>query len=302
MKLNPVFLLFLLLIACKQAPSDQPPAAAATTKAALPEVVRDNNYWYQGKAEINTYAVVQERYGEEREAAQVMVFVTEDFSAAKQVKLDAAPGPGDTRVPVLKLNTIRRFKTGIYDYSLMQSVFTPTAPAATRSLKTTTSIQDWCGHVFVQCNASGEAYNIRSFSYFESEGDAETKQSPGLLEDEIWTRIRLNPESLNGLKTTVLPAVFYSRFRHEVLKAEPAEISIEKSGSESTLTLAYSNIPRRLSIRFESEFPYRILGWEERDKGQLLSKGSLKQSLLDAYWQHHDLASAPLRARLDPGF
>jgi hypothetical protein len=302
MKLHPVFLFFPLLLACKQTPADRPAAAASVEKFALPEVVRDNNYWYQGKAEINSYAVVQERYGEEREAAQVMVFVTEDFSAAKQVKLDAAPGPGDTRVPVLKLNTIRRFKTGIYDYALMQSVFTPTAPDAVRSLKTTTSIQDWCGQVFVQCNASGEAYKIRSFSYFESESDAETAQSPGLLEDEIWTRIRLKPESLNGLKTTVLPAVFYSRFRHETLRAEPAEINVEKNGKESTLTLSYTNIPRRLSIRFESEFPHRILGWEERDKGQLLSKGSLKQTMLDAYWQHHDLASAPLRARLDPGF
>lgn len=299
MKFSPVFLMIIGLYSCQQ----NPPADSVghAEKASLPVASKDN-YWYQGKAEVSSYSVVQERYGEQRKAGQVMVFVTEDFSANKQVKLDAEPAAGDVRVPVLKLNTIRRFKTGIYDYSLTQSVFTPVEAKDKRSLKLSTTIQDWCGHVFLQCNAGPETYKVKSFSYFESEGDRETEVKPGLLEDEIWTRIRLHPESLVSLKTTVLPAVFYSRFRHKPLQPEQAEITIEKNAGESTLNLVYANIPRRLSIRFETEFPHRILGWEETHEGKLLSKGTLKKTLMDDYWKHHDVASAPLRTELNPGF
>lgn len=94
--------------------------AQKSPSTALPEGF--NAYWYAGKAEISSYNVTQERYGEIRQAEQVNIFVTEDFSASKQVKLDN-PAGGDP-VPVLKLNSIRRFHTGIYDYSIMQSSFT----------------------------------------------------------------------------------------------------------------------------------------------------------------------------------
>lgn len=295
----PALALFAVLstLSCER----QIPAAAAPLALPMPA---GRDYWYGGKAELNTYAVEQERYGEIRRAGQVMVFVTEDFSANKQVKLDAVPEGSDQRAPVLKLNLIRRFETGIYDYSIMQSVFTPTdtSGVATRSLKTTTSIQDWCGQVFVQCNAGAEDYRIQSFSYFESEGDTDTRLRPGLLEDELWTLIRLNPDALADKKTTVLPSVAYARLRHKPLQPEEAQIGIKRNGAESELQLTYRNIPRRLVIRFETAFPHRILGWEETDNGRLSSRGVLRNTLLNAYWQHNGRADSTLRATLNPGF
>lgn len=297
------FALVTLQIACRQHSSVDTEVSAR--KVSLPASNEKNNwksYWNQGKAEINSYEVVQERYGEHREAGQVMVFVTEDLSAKKQVKLDSAPEPGDARVPVLKMNAIRRFQTGIYDYSLMQSVFTPVRGEETRTLKTTATIQDWCGHIFTQCNAGSDGYRVQSFSYFESEGDVDKQVKPDLLEDEIWTRLRINPNSLAAERVMVLPAVFYSRLRHKPLQPQPASIAIEKGDVESTLNLIYSDIPRQLSIRFETAFPHRILAWEETDNGRLLSKGALKNTVMDAYWKHNDNASASLRDALDPGF
>lgn len=297
----PVLTLFAVLStsSCER----QTPAAAAE-KPVAPLAPAGRDYWYGGKAELNTYVVEQERYGEIRRAGQVMVFVTEDFSANKQVKLDAAPEGGDRRIPVLKLNMIRRFETGIYDYSIMQSVFTPTdtpgGPA--RSLKTTTSIQDWCGQLFVQCNAGAEDYRVQSFSYFESEGDTDARLRPGLLEDELWNLIRLNPDALTDKETTVLPSSAYARLRHKPLRPKDAQIGIKRNGAESELLLTYRNIPRRLGIRFETAFPHRILGWEETDNGRLSSRGVLRQTLLNAYWKHNGRADSTLRATLNPGF
>ena len=52
------------------------------------------NYWYQGKAEVASYKLEQARYGEMRDGHAVLVFVTEDFSKSKQVKLDNSQRAG----------------------------------------------------------------------------------------------------------------------------------------------------------------------------------------------------------------
>ncbi len=81
-----------------------------------------NSYWYGGKAELAHYDLEQARYGEIHTGEAVFVFVTENMLLNEQVKFEHGDGENTS---VLKLNAIRRFKTGIYDYSLMRSVFTP---------------------------------------------------------------------------------------------------------------------------------------------------------------------------------
>ena len=70
--------LLLLLTAC-EGPGTNPPARHLNFDAF-------GSYWYQGKAEINTYALEQFRYGEKREAEAVIIFVTKDISREKQEK------------------------------------------------------------------------------------------------------------------------------------------------------------------------------------------------------------------------
>ena len=74
-------------------------------------------YWYSGKAELASYDLVQNRYGEDRNGSAVLIFVTEPFSGEKQVKLDD-PSTADA-VTVMKLNFTRNFTTGIYPYSMI---------------------------------------------------------------------------------------------------------------------------------------------------------------------------------------
>ena len=280
-------------------------AASAAAKESQPTVApislpaAFNNYWYQGVAELSTYKVTQERYGEIRQADQVNIFVTEDFSKTKQVKLDNAAAAGADREPVLKLNSLRRFETGIYDYSLMQSVFTPVSGAPT--IKITSSIQDWCGHVFMQTNLAPNGYRARIFSYFESEGDEDLNLPLALLEDELWTRLRLSPFSLQSGPVKIVPSALYARLRHKPMSAQDADIQIEKGTTESVLSLRYQNIPRLLKIRFETNFPYKILGWEESNEGKLSSKGELVTTRRSAYWTEHSNADAPLRDSLQVG-
>lgn len=279
-------------------PTEQSVPETLTLQAAMPEGF--NSYWYAGKAEISTYDVTQERYGEIRQAEQVNIFVTEPFSKSKQVKPDHAATTGEDQVSVLKLNSIRRFHTGIYDYSIMQSVFTPVNGLPT--LKTTTSVQDWCGHVFMQQNLEQGGYRLRGFSYFESEGDQDLKAPLVLLEDELWTRIRINPASLKTGNLSLIPAAIYTRLRHKPGTPQNATLQFENGQKETVLKLVYKDIRRTLSIRFEKDFPFRILGWEETNEGKLASKGVWKATRLSAYWSEHDNMHAPLRDSLQLRF
>ena len=72
---------------------------------------------------MNGYRLVQPRYGAKRAGTAVLIYVTEDFSDSLRVKADPGKHPASDVYPVLKLNAVRDFQTGIYDYNVMTSVF-----------------------------------------------------------------------------------------------------------------------------------------------------------------------------------
>ncbi len=257
------------------------------------------DYWFNGEAELNTFELKQSRYGEIRTGEAVMVFVTEDFSKSKQVKLDNPEKNKGDKVSVLKLNQIRRFVTGIYDYSMMQSVFTPTDLANhPRSLKSTTSLQDWCGQTFSQINLDGGLYKVANFSYFEQEGDNTTKLKADLMEDELWNRIRIAPESIQEGNYQFIPSVFYARLLHDPLKARQARVRKTMNETTTNLILEYLHLDRTLTIEYSTAFPHKILYWTEMQDGRLLSEGKLKTSIKSAYWRQQAVKYEYLRDSL----
>ena len=178
-------------------------------------------YWYGGVAELTGYHLEQSRYGEIHEGEAVLVYVTEPFSASKQVKLDE-PGRAEAdKVSVLKLNFSKKFLTGIYPYSLMSSIFTPVQrDQYPHSLKVTTTSQEWCGHTFMQLNRREAGYAAQLYSYFESEGDRSTTVPDVLLEDELWTQLRLDPSAIPTGELRLLPSSMYLRLSHQPMEPQ----------------------------------------------------------------------------------
>ncbi|MFT4762915.1 MAG: hypothetical protein ACI9XO_001076 [Paraglaciecola sp.] len=274
-----------------------------SASSSLANKIKNNDfadYWYQGEAEVSSYHLEQARYGEIRNGDAVFVFVTEDFSKSKQVKLDNAAAAGDDKISILKLNTLRKFKTGIYDYSMMESVFTPVdIKNNPHTLKTTTSSQDWCGHSFTQFNLEEDKYKITEFSYFESEGDKTIKTEDALLEDELWTRLRINPGSIPEGNVALIPGTFFTRLKHSELKPKQATISIQKGEGVSILSVVYLHLQRSLTVRFESEFPFKILYFKENNGAGDVTQAVLKKSLKSAYWAKNSNRFAGLRDSLE---
>jgi hypothetical protein len=259
------------------------------------------SYWYQGKAEINVFDLQQSRYGEVRAGKAVLIFVTEDFSKSKQVKLDApSERPSDAQ-KVLKLNMTREFVTGIYPYNTMLSVFTPVEVEA-RSPKLTASVTEWCGQSFTQLNFKSGKYTAKQFSYFESEGDAEIKID-ALPEEELFTLIRLNPNLLPMGTVALIPSLIFQRFSHIPLRAEQALISKKELGNnQSEVTVAYQELGRKVSIRYQTLFPYELVGFTEsytNAKGQVEVTTATRTHLrMMDYWNQNEKLFEPLRKEL----
>lgn len=262
-----------------------------------------NNYWYKGLAEISSYTLQQGRYTEIHSGTAVNVFVTEDFSKDKQVKLDNAAAAGSDRLPVLKLNQTLKFNTGIYPYSVMTSTFLPidrnNYPHAE---KITSSVQDWCGMAYMQMNQKEDGFQLQQYSYFESEGDREFNFTNTFLEDELWNIIRLQPSSLPQGKMKVIPSLTYLRFSHKEIQAYEANVSVESADGIQTLSLEYPAINRTLKIRFSEAFPYQIQGWEEVYPGfngqPLTTTATLDKVIMTDYWSKHNNADRKLRKEL----
>lgn len=237
------------------------------------------DYWYQGVAEITSYKLTQERYGELRNGTSVTVFVTEDFLPKVQVK---ANQHSEENIPVLKLNITKKYLTGIYPYSVMTSTFSPVNSAG-HALKITHSVQEWCGQVYLQLN-NKKSFEIEVHSYFEGEADQEIIMPKSWLESELWNRIRMNPEELPTGEITILPSFEYFRMSHRKIAAHKASGNLVKGDSISTYTLTYQGLKRELKIFFSSDFPYTIERWEETHANGLITTAVKMKRLKTAYW------------------
>ena len=259
-------------------------------------------YWYQGKAELTRYNLQQARYGEMHQGEAVLVFVTEPFLNAKQVKYEHGDKTGSQSV--LKLNFTRKFYTGIYPYSMMTSVFTPVDYQKSRTLKITTSSQEWCGHTFTQMNLRDKGYEVLVRSYFQDEADQNFNISQAWLEDELWTRIRLAPETLPTGDVEIVPGLQFVRLWHKNAKPVKASAKITQEGKLKLYTINYPEINRQLKIQFQNDFPYEIVYWEETQPGgfggsaPLTTKATKTKSILLDYWNHNGNEDAHYRKEL----
>jgi hypothetical protein len=295
--------IIMLIVSCKNNNNHQVLAVNSETEHLEKKATTNTNisqefksYWYGGEAEISSYKLEQARYGEIREGQAVLIFVTEDFLPETQVKADSK---NPNNVPVLKLNATKKFNTGVYPYSIMQSTFYPVSNNK-HAIKVSSSMQEWCGHIYTQLN-NRKTFEIMSHSYFEGEADKTIKLEKSILENELWTQLRINPKSLPVGNLEIIPSFEYTRLRHTAIKAYKANAKLT-SGS---YILEYPELNRTLSITFNPDFPYDILNWEETFRSGfgsnaqvLTSKATRLKTIKSPYWQKNSNKDEILRETL----
>lgn len=282
--------------------SDPQEEDGVEASTALPQELSEDfkAYWYDGTAEISSYQLEQSRYGEQRQGDAVLIYVTEPFLPKKQVKAEQS---NPDHIPVLKLNATKNFMTGIYPYSIMSSTFYPVHDHQ-HALKTSVSIQEWCGHVYAQIN-NRKRFAFTSHSYFENEADQRLTLEKNTLENEIWTKIRINPNALPVGDLRVIPSLEYLRLQHKAPRAYTAKATLATQEGMSTYTLTYPTLGRQLTIHFSSTFPYTIERWTEDVKRGLApnakryrTQATLRKSLKTAYWNQNSNSDLVFRDSL----
>jgi len=253
-------------------------------------------YWFNGQAEISSYNLKQARYGEIRDGEAVTVFVSEPFSPSKMTKADRSH---NDNVSVLKCNFTRRFNTGIYPYSVMTSTFFPFEHAP-HSIKVSTSMQEWCGHVYMELRNT-KSFELDVFSYFEGE-TVHASMNKAALEDDFWTKVRLNPSAIETGTFKIIPSFTYIRFSHIEPKAYDCKVSKSKDGE---ISLFYPELDRTLTIRYDPSFPYIIQSWSEvymdgfgNGRKKLETTGKLIKTIRSDYWNRNSNADEVLRKEL----
>lgn len=269
----------------------------------------NNKYWTQGKAEVNVYELSQNRYKDNHPGQLVSVFVTEDFLTDKQVKNETYTNSKSTWT--FKNIQLKKFATGVYDYSLFSSVFTPidrnTYP---HSLKVTATSQEWCGTIFTQLNLKGKTYKYEQRSYFEKEGDVADAISKAFLEDEVYSVLRMNPELLPKGTFQMIPALNFMQLRHLKNRTYKVTAGIRtykekefKGEKLNEYRIDYLDLNRQVRIIYENKAPYKIVGWLDTfpsvfDGKQRTTKVTLIAQKMLPYWSQNSLSDAKLRKEL----
>ena len=266
--------LFFLLLSC--APSNNTENTIRSLDKGF------GSYWYSGQAEITAYTLEQSQYGAPRKGDAVLIYVTEDFNPNTQVKAERRT---KETISVLKLNATKRFYTGIYPYNIMQSTFSP-INTQEHALKTSVSIQEWCGHVYAQIN-NREELEYSSHSYFENEADQHIRLPKVFMENDLWNLIRINPLELPRGTFKAIPSLESIRLMHLDEQVFEVSASLNKEKGFYQYILKYPEIDRSLMIRFNQTFPFKIVGWEEiiiRQNKTFITKAHSPRHLNIDYW------------------
>ena len=299
--------LLLLLLAC--ACATRPPISTPN-----PFGTEFWQQWGDGKAELAGYDLIMPRYGELRRGVAVAIFVTEPFSDSLRVKADPGRHPESDVFQVMKLNLVRDFPTGIYDYNLMTSVFIALQPARRiapgEPAKISFSSQEWCGNVYQQMVVRPPHAIYDVHSYFDGEADQSRRQpwrSDGLSEDAIllWARGLAAPFVKPGetREVSLLPSLLESRLQHASpawktatlsVAAAPQSVIVPAGTFDTEVRSVEIEDGRTWTIFVERAAPHRIIRWSviDGEEGQLVGSDRL------AYWKMNGAEFASAVERL----
>jgi hypothetical protein len=275
--------------------------------------------WGDGQAELSAYEFVKTHYREPRRGVAVAIFVTEPFSNSKRVKADAGKHPKEDVFPVMKLNLVKDFQTGIYDYNDQTSAFLALAAVNGRPAGTLTKLsfssQEWCGNVYHQLLFDQKSIRLTRHSYFDGEADQQGElpyPQGGIAEDALffWARNLAEPfgvkkgefalrpvlTSAQRMRDTHQPqAWIQSRFS----RAPVTQKLIVPAGTFDVEKLTVQLEDFKWTFWVEAQAPHRIVKWENSagESGLLLGSERMRYWELNGKGKEEMLRRIKLNAR-----
>lgn len=257
--------------------------------------------WADGQAELAAYDLTIPRYNQPRQGVAVTIFVTETFSNSLRVKADAGKHPASDQFPVMKLNLVKDYQTGVYDYNEMVSAFVALNPvndrAAGAPVKISFSRQEWCGNTYHQVLFDGKAIRATRHGYFDGDGDSQAalaEPAEAMSEDTllVWARGMAQPALAPGESRAVPLLVGLAAMRGIESNVSWVSATLSRAARPQKITVpagSFSVEARGVklpggdtrTIYVEQAAPHRIIRWESStgEHAELLKSDRMK------YWQ-----------------
>ena len=223
-----------------------------------------SDYWKNGKIETTKYELKEDS-----------ISVGE---GTLTFNIDYIEGINKTdSIQVLHSDFTGKIHKENYDYSAMTSTYLPlNLTLRPHAMKVINSVQEPEGNSFLALSQIPKSYEIESKNTFKEETKKHFIVERKNLEDELWAKIRMNPNDLPTGDIEIIPSFAYWQSVRKSpniyeAKAELKDyIGTEFTGNKLQLyTLDYPNLKRNLSIVFESDFPFEIVGWKRVSDGKV---------------------------------
>ncbi|HZT32913.1 MAG TPA: hypothetical protein VFA33_23705 [Bryobacteraceae bacterium] len=306
MRFLPLLVGLVCAAGCGPAP---PPAATGGTTTGAPPLASPAfdqtfwNTWSDGQAELAAYDLSIPRYGQLRRGVAVAIFVTETFSNSLRVKADPGKHAPADEFPVMKLNLVKDYQTGVYDYNEMTSTFVALRGVNGRGAGTATKIsfsrQEWCGNTYQQLLFDAGTIRATRHSYFDGDADSQASVSypaDGVSEDALylWARGMASPALEPGASraVSVLPSAAYAKgagaaWQPAVLSrsAQPRRISVPGGSFSVEVLSARIGAGDQRVFYVEAAPPHRLIQWESSSGERAVFVKSVRMK----YWERNGL-------------
>jgi hypothetical protein len=261
--------------------------ASAGPPAAGPNAFAANALWDDGRAEIDAYEASVRRYGIPRTLTAYLIVVKEDLSKKQLVKADPGHDPGDL-FPVLKLNHVIDYQTGIYTYHQMASGF---FDRATMDLvKFSLTSNEWCGNTYKEYTRRDGRGALHVHAYWDNQAEVTHDVPAGpdvVFYDGLPVWIRSLPQTPGTTRSLrLVPAQMDSKgakpeIRPATLRALSEELVIVPAGGFRTLRWELRAGDGRPDFFWTSrDYPHVLVAWDRPDG----SGYRLKWTQRLAYW------------------
>jgi hypothetical protein len=222
------------------------------------------NYWKNGKIEITKYDLKEDS-----------ISVGE---GSLTFNIDYIEGINKTdSIQVLHSDFTGKIHKENYDYSAMTSTYLPiNLTLRPHAMKVINSVQEPTGNSFLELSQIPKSYEILSKNTFKEKTKEHFILERKNLEDELWAKIRMNPNDLPMGDIEIIPSFAYWQSVRKLpniyeAKAELKDyIGTEFMGKKLKIySLDYPDLKRNLSIVFERDFPFEIVGWKRVSEGEV---------------------------------
>ncbi len=180
-------------------------------------------------------------------------------------------------IQVLHSDFIGKIHKEDYDYSTMTSIYLPlNLTLRPHAMKIVNSVQEPSGNSFLALSQIPKSYEIESENTFKEKTKEHFILERKNSEDELWAKIRMNPNDLPTGDIEIIPSFAYWQSVRKSPSIYEAKAELKDySGKEFTgkklkiYNLDYPDLKRNLSIIFEADFPFEIIGWKRVSDGKV---------------------------------